>query len=264
MTDAGWPDHLSLRSFMSPLTEMNAILRLDHVSKRYGALLVMDDLSMHLAEGEALGVIGPNGAGKTTMLNVITGSTRADRGSIFFEQNEITTWSSFERCRIGIARSFQIPHPFAGMTVFENVLVGAVFGSGKREVDAYDWCLEILETTGLLTKSNLKAGTLTLLDRKRLELARALATKPKVLLLDEIAGGLTEPECHALVGEISEIRALGVSMIWIEHIVHALLAVIDRLVVVNFGRKIDDGKPRTVMNSRAVQEIYMGGEFDAI
>jgi branched-chain amino acid transport system ATP-binding protein len=243
---------------------MNTLLRLDGVSKRYGALVVMDDFSMHLAEGEALGVIGPNGAGKTTMLNVITGSVQADHGSIFFEEKEITNLPAFERCRRGIARSFQIPHPFAGMTVFENLLVGATFGNGKRERDTYDQCIEILQETGLLAKSNLKAGSLTLLDRKRLELARALATSPRVLLLDEIAGGLVAHESDALVEEIRRIRARGVSLIWIEHIVHALLAVIDRLVVINFGKKVDDDKPLVVMGNRAVKEIYMGSEVDAI
>jgi branched-chain amino acid transport system ATP-binding protein len=243
---------------------MAAIIRLEHVAKRFGALVAMDDLSLQLEEREALGVIGPNGAGKTTMFNIVTGSVRADRGSIFFEGREITHLRSFERCRRGISRSFQIPCPFAGMTVFENLLVGATFGDNKREREAYAACLEVLETTGLLAKANVKAGSLTLLDRKRLELARALATRPKVLLLDEIAGGLTEQECDELVRQIAEIRATGISIIWIEHIVHALMALVDRLVVMNFGRKIDDGDPRTVMESAAVREIYLGEEGDAI
>ena|SRR5258708_4923404 len=240
---------------------MSAILKLSGVSKRFGSLLANDNLSMHLNEGEALGVIGPNGSGKTTMFNILT---KADQGQVFFQGSDITHLRAFERCRRGIARSFQIPHPFAGMSVFENLLVGAAFGDGKPERRVYHRCVEVLEETGLLAKANVRAGSLTLLDRKRLELARALATNPRVLLLDEIAGGLTEPECRTLVEEITRIRGRGVSIVWIEHVVHALLAVVDRLMVINFGKKIEDGEPRSVMASRAVKEIYMGREEDAI
>jgi branched-chain amino acid transport system ATP-binding protein len=243
---------------------MSVILQLHGVSKYYGAVRASDNLSMHLNKGEALGVIGPNGSGKTTMFNIITGLTKADRGELFFDGMEITGLRTFERCRRGIARSFQIPHPFAGMSVFENLLVGAVFGSGKPERAVYDRCVEILRETGLAPKANVRAGSLTLLDRKRLELARALATNPKVLLLDEIAGGLTEQECQTLVQEVDRIRGRGVSIVWIEHVVHALMAVVDRLIVMNFGKKIDDGAPSRVMASRAVKEIYMGQEDDAI
>jgi branched-chain amino acid transport system ATP-binding protein len=243
---------------------MSAILRLESVLKRFGAVLAADHLSLELAEGEALGVIGPNGSGKTTMFNIITGMTKADSGRVFFNGTEITNLPAFERCRRGIARSFQIPHPFVGMTVYENLLVAAAFGQGKPEHSVYDRCVAILEETRLLAKSNVRAGSLTVLDRKRLELARALATNPKVLLLDEIAGGLTEQECRVLVEEISRIRGRGVSIIWIEHVVHALLAIIDRLIVINFGKKIDDGDPHTVVQSRAVKDIYMGEEDHAV
>jgi len=243
---------------------LRAILELDKICKRFGAVLATENLSAHLNHGEALGVIGPNGSGKTTMFNIITGIVTADSGRVLFDGVEISRLPAFERCRRGIARSFQIPLPFAGMTVFENLLVGATFGDGKPEHAVYDRCLEILEETGLKAKSNLRSGSLTLLDRKRLELARALATNPKVLLLDEIAGGLTEQECRLLVEEISRIRERGVSIIWIEHVVHALLAVVDRLLVINFGRQIADGDPRKIMASRAVKDIYMGQEDDAI
>jgi branched-chain amino acid transport system ATP-binding protein len=243
---------------------MSAILELDNITKRFGAVLAAENLSTYLNTGEALGVIGPNGSGKTTMFNIITGMIRADSGRVVFDGIEIGQMPAFERCRRGIARSFQIPLPFVGMTVFENLLVGATFGDGKPERPGYDRCAEILEETGLKAKSNVRAGSLPLLDRKRLELARALATNPKVLLLDEIAGGLTEPECRLLVQEVSRIRQRGVSIIWIEHVVHALLAVVDRLLVINFGQKIDDGEPGKVMASRAVQEIYMGQADDAI
>jgi branched-chain amino acid transport system ATP-binding protein len=243
---------------------MGEILTLNGVSKRFGALLAVDNLSMHLNDGEALGVIGPNGSGKTTMFNILSGITTTDQGEVFFEGTDITHLRAFERCRRGIARSFQIPRPFAGMSVFENLLVGAAFGDGKPERSVYNQCVRVLEETGLLAKANVRAGSLPLLDRKRLKLARALATNPKVLLLDEIAGGLTDQECHTLIQEITRIRGRGVSIVWIEHVVHALLAVVDRLMVINAGKKIDDGEPQSVMASSAVKEIYIGPEEDAI
>jgi branched-chain amino acid transport system ATP-binding protein len=234
------------------------LLRLEGASKRFGALVVIDDLSMALAPGEALGVIGPNGAGKTTLFNLITGGLAPDAGRVYLAERDITALSPHERCRCGLGRSYQIPHPFVGMSVFENLLVGASFGSGRPERQCHALCAEILERTGLIGKANALAGSLTLLERKQLELARALASQPRVLLLDEIAGGLTEAECGALVEHIREIRAGGVSVIWIEHIVHALMSVVDRLLVINFGRIIADGDPATVMASKDVQQIYMG------
>ena len=149
------------------------------------------------------------------------------------------------------------------MTVFENVVVAAAFGANEREAAVYDRCADLLERCGLASKANRPAGGLTLLDRKRLELARALATKPRVLLLDEVAGGLTEHECALLVALIKDVRASGVSIIWIEHVVHALLAVVDRIAVIDFGRKIAEGEPRSVMASKEVAEIYMGMEGEA-
>jgi branched-chain amino acid transport system ATP-binding protein len=240
-------------------TEIGAgppLLRLEGASKRFGALI--DDLSMALAPGEALGVIGPNGAGKTTLFNLITGGLAPDAGRVFLQDRDITALSPHERCRIGLGRSYQVPHPFVGMSVFENLLVGASFGTGKPERQCHGLCAEILERTGLIDKANALAGSLTLLERKQLEMARALASQPKVLLLDEIAGGLTEAECGQLVAHIKEIRAGGVSVIWIEHIVHALMSVVDRLMVINFGRIIADGDPEPVMASKDVQQIYMG------
>ena len=242
---------------------MQNILTLERISKSFGALKVTDALDVALSPGEALGVIGPNGAGKSTMFNLIGGGLSPDEGSIAFEGRDITGLGAAERCRLGIGRSYQIPHPFGGMTVFENLLVGASFGTSWTRHETYDRCAAILDQTGLIGKANVRAGTLTLLERKRLEMARALATDPKLLLLDEIAGGLTEHECHDLVVTIQDIRKTGVSIIWIEHVVHALLAVVDRLIVINFGRKIDDGEPHAVMDSPAVKEIYLGIEIDA-
>lgn len=235
-------------------------LELVNAGKSYGSLRAIDGLSISLAEGEALGVLGPNGSGKSTMFNLITGDARPDSGCVRLRGRDITTWLPSERCRAGIGRSYQIPHPFAEMTVFENVLVGAVFGAGLKENEASGHAAQLLKRTGMLAKANKLAGSLTLLDRKRLELTRALATNPTVLLLDEIAAGLTEPEAHALVDEIQDIRGEGVSLIWIEHVVHALLRVVDRLVVINFGALLKEGKPDEVIASREVQEIYMGIE----
>ena len=237
---------------------MSTILEVAGISKTFGSLKVIDGFDFELAEGEALGIIGPNGAGKSTLFNLITGSLQPNSGSIRFEGADITQIPAYRRCRLGIGRSYQIPHPFGGMTVFENLLVGAAFGKNQSEVQSYDECARILDLTGLLEKSNVLAGQLTLLERKRLELARALATSPKALLLDEIAGGLTEPEIQELIQTIRIIRSENISVIWIEHIVHALMSVIDRLIVINFGKKLEDGDPETVIKSPEVQEVYMG------
>lgn len=242
---------------------MSPMLQMESVSKSYGALKVTDDLSFNLNEGEALGVIGPNGAGKSTMFNLIAGGVKPDQGRVMYQGQDVTATSAAQRCRLGIGRSYQIPHPFAGMTVFENLLVGGSFGDDVPEKECYDRCVDVLDKTGMLKKANQRAGSLTLLERKRLELARALATNPKLLLLDEIAGGLTEGECQSLVATIKDIHASGVSIIWIEHIVHALLAVVERLIVINFGALLAEGDPHQVMNSPAVKEIYMGIEADA-
>jgi branched-chain amino acid transport system ATP-binding protein len=236
------------------------LLALTGVAKSYGSLKVIDDLSLGLARGEALGVIGPNGAGKTTLLNLIGGNTRPDAGRLAFDGRDITHLDPAARCRAGIGRSYQIPHPFAGLTVFENVLVGATFGTGRGEQEGTPAALRALQRTGLLDKANRLAGSLPLLDRKRLELARALATEPTLLLLDEIAGGLTEHEVHELIDCIRAIRAEGVSMIWIEHIVHALMAVVDRLLVIDYGRLLVAGDPAQVMASPEVRSVYMGIE----
>jgi branched-chain amino acid transport system ATP-binding protein len=242
---------------------MAPILALEAISKRFGAVVVADRVNLALGDGEALGIIGPNGAGKTTLFGIATGTLTPDSGRVLFAGEDITRLPAERRCRKGLARSFQIPQPFSGMTVFENTLVAAAFGSGEREIAVYDRCAELLQRCGLADKANRRAGGLTLLDRKRLELARALATKPRVLLLDEVAGGLTEHECAILVALIKQVRASGVSIIWIEHIVHALLALVDRLLVLHSGRFIADGEPRSVIRDPQVAEIYMGIAADA-
>jgi branched-chain amino acid transport system ATP-binding protein len=240
---------------------MAALLALEQASLRFGALQVIDGLSVHLDRGEALGVVGPNGAGKTTMLNLLAGQLRPDTGQVLFEGRDVTALPAQRRCPLGIARTHQIPEPFAGMTVFENALVGATFGVGSvATADPLAASVAALDRTGLLGQANRLAGSLTLLERKRLELARALATGPSVLLLDEIAGGLTEPEVDQLVGTIGELRSAGVSILWIEHIVHALLRVVDRLVALDSGRKLAEGQPQAVLASPEVRDVYLGAE----
>ena len=242
---------------------MLPILALEKISKRFGAVVVAQDIDLALAEGEALGIIGPNGAGKTTLFGIATGTVAPDGGRVMLDGQDITGLPPERRCRLGLARSFQIPQPFGGMTVFENAVVAAAFGRGKGEHDVYAACFEILDRCGLAAKANRLAGSLTLIDRKRLELARALATNPRVLLLDEVAGGLTAPECASLVTLIREVRATGVSIIWIEHVVHALLAVVDRLAVLHAGAIIAAGEPHAVIQSPQVAEIYLGIAADA-
>jgi branched-chain amino acid transport system ATP-binding protein len=236
------------------------MLEIAGLTKSFGSIIVADKLELAMASGEAVGIIGPNGAGKTTLFNLIAGSLSSDGGAIRFDGRDLLGLSPQARCRAGLGRTHQIPRPFEKLTVFENLLVGAVHGRGKTEREVAQSCGEILERLGLIKRANAPAGSLTLLERKRLEMARALATTPRLLLLDEIAGGLTEGECAELVATIRDIRSSGVAILWIEHVVHALLAVIDRLVVLNFGRKIAEGVPKEVMQRSDVHQIYMGIE----
>ena len=234
------------------------MLALSHVSKSFGSLKVTDDVTFEVPAGQALGIIGPNGAGKSTLFNLITGNLMPDAGSIRFDGRDVTRMPAMRRCLAGVGRSFQIPQPFQKLTVFENLLVAATHGQAASEAAVTDLCAEVLDRTGLLRKANTVAGTLSLLERKRLELARAMATGPKLLLLDEIAGGLTEGECQALVQTIRDIHAEGVTIVWIEHVLHALNSVVERLLVLDFGRVIGIGAPAEIMASKEVREIYLG------
>ncbi len=236
------------------------IIVLSEVSKSFGALKVADGISVSVPRGEALGIIGPNGAGKSTLFNLMTGNLAADSGRIEFLGRDVTRTPAMQRCLHGMGRSFQIPQPFSKLTVYENLLVAATFGRNAREAEVMEDCAAILEQTGLLGKANATAASLSLLERKRLELARALATAPQLLLLDEIAGGLTEGECKALVATIRDIHSKGVTIIWIEHVLHALTSVVERLLVLDFGKVIGIGDPQEIMNSREVREIYLGIE----
>jgi branched-chain amino acid transport system ATP-binding protein len=236
------------------------LLEIGRLRKSFGSLKVADDIDLSVRAGETVGIIGPNGAGKTTLFGLIAGSIPSSGGSIRLDGVDITRLPPHLRCRAGIARSHQIPKPFAKLTVFENCLVAASFGRRHAGAPTADFVAGILDRTGLLPQADRIAGTLTLLERKRLEMARALATSPRILLLDEIAGGLTERECQALVSTIARLRATGLTILWIEHIMHALTAIAERLVVLNFGRKIADGPTAAVMNSPEVREIYLGIE----
>jgi branched-chain amino acid transport system ATP-binding protein len=241
---------------------VGALLEVADLSKRFGALRVVQDFSFDVAEGEALGIVGPNGAGKTTLLNLVAGDLRPDHGTISMGGQDLTKLPAHVRCHRGVGRTAQIPRPFEGLTVFENVLVGSTFGTtGRLQGTRDDAAIAALEQTGMLGKANVLAGSLTLLDRKRLELARALATQPRLLLLDEIAGGLTEAEVLELVETIKEIRTTGVSIVWIEHIVHALLRVVDRMMAVDAGRKLIEGDPEAVMASDEVRSVYLGDDL---
>ena len=237
-----------------------AILALDNVSKSFGALPVSQNISFEVQPNEILGIIGPNGAGKSTLFNLITGNIELDHGQIHFESSEITKISAMERCHLGFGRTFQIPQPFEKLSVFENLLVAGTFGINQTESAAADSCAEILVETKLIEKANVNADSLNLLERKRLELARALATHPKILLLDEIAGGLTEGEGQELVETIQKLHQRGITIIWIEHVLEVLLAIAHRLLVLNFGKVVKIGKPDDIMKSKEVKEIYLGLE----
>ncbi len=241
---------------------MTALLELEGVHKAFGRVVVADDLSFSLARGETLGVVGPNGAGKTSVLNLITGSLRLDRGRIVLDGADISRLASHDRARLGIARTFQIPLPFAGLTVFENVLLAATYAGASRPDGANSTSIstDALERTQLLPRANVMAESLPLLDRKRLELARALAARPRLLLLDEIAGGLSEPEVDALIETIRGLKADGLTILWIEHIVEALLSAVDRLIAMDMGRKLAEGAPREVLARPEVQAVYLGQE----
>ncbi|RSM40843.1 ABC transporter ATP-binding protein [Actinoplanes sp. ATCC 53533] len=239
------------------------LLEVDGLGKRFGSLVVTDDVSFTLDADAALGVVGPNGAGKSTMLNLLSGTVPADRGNVHFQGQDVTALPASERCRLGIGRTYQIPRPFVGMSVFENVLVAATAGAGLRSHAAHAAAVRALDRAGISRVANERAGNLLLLDRKRLELARALATGPRLVLLDEIGGGLTDAELKILVATVQQLRSEGIAVIWIEHIVHALLQVVDRLLCLTYGRVLVYGTPAEVMSSKAVQDVYLGTELDA-
>jgi branched-chain amino acid transport system ATP-binding protein len=236
----------------------NPILNAKQVSKRFGALTVLDCVDFAVGAGEAIGIVGPNGAGKTTLMNVLSGTYPPNGGTIELLGQDVTNTSAASRCTQGLSKTHQIPLPFLGMTVFENIYVASTHGAALNGEAAYDLAHESLKLCGMEKLANRKAEGIGLLDRKRLELARALATRPKILLLDEIGGGLTDAEASELVETIRELHRRGIGIVWIEHIVHVLLQVAKRLICMADGKIIADGDPEVVMKNKAVVEAYLG------
>ena len=236
------------------------LLQATGLGKSFGANRVLHDVSFDVRPGEVLGILGPNGAGKTTLFNLVSGDLRPNTGEIRFGGELLGNTPPYRRAQMGIGRTYQIPLPYGGMTTFENLLVSASFAGRKNEKEVYDLCAAVLEDCELLPHANKMADSLTLLNRKRLELARALAARPRLLLLDEIAGGLTDEEGKDLVALVRRIRDSGVTIVWIEHVLHAILAVADRMMVLNFGEKIAEGLPREVIEDPEVKRVYMGVE----
>jgi branched-chain amino acid transport system ATP-binding protein len=236
------------------------VLQARGLVKTFTGLRVLDEVDLDVHDGEVLGVIGPNGAGKTTLFNLISGDVRADRGELLFRGRALGAAPPHRRCRRGIGRTYQVPRPYAGLTCLENLLVAALFGAGLPEGEAQVRCACVLDQCGLGGKANVLAGQMTLLDRKRLELARALASGPTLLLLDEIAGGLTDEEASEVVRLVATLKAQRITVVWIEHVLHALMAAADRLLVLDAGRKVIEGVPAEVMRDPRVQRAYMGIE----
>ena len=239
------------------------LLELVSVSKSFGRVVVADNLTFTVGQGDMLGIVGPNGAGKTSLFGLISGELTPDFGQIRFAGAPITRMDAASRCRLGIGRTFQVPRPFADMTVFENLLVAAQQGAGLRRRASYAAAVAALERTGMSAQANVPAERLGLLQRKRLELARALATQPTLLLLDEVAGGLTDPEVAQLVEIVRGINAEGIAVIWIEHVVRALTAVVSRLICLAGGKFVGDGAPAAVLAEPAVREVFLGTDVTA-
>ena len=234
------------------------LLELIGVSRRFGGLSVLDNLDLRVGAGEIVGIIGPNGAGKTTLFNVIGGVLPPSSGKLVYAGKDVTRTKVWDRCRLGIGRTYQIPKPFSKMSVFENVLAAAVHGGRLSVHDAKERAESVLRQTGLLHRAALDAEQLSLLDLKRLELAKALAQKPRLLLLDEIAGGLTEAECDVLLEIVREAHAQDTTVVWIEHVIQALRRIATRMAVLYEGGIIADDTPDVVLNDERVRTVYLG------
>jgi len=238
------------------------LLVVKDLSLSFGSLIAVSNLSFEVHSGEILGIIGPNGAGKTTVFNLLTGVMKPDAGSIILDGQDITHLSPARRCRAGIGRTYQVPRPFTKMTVLENLMVAAVHGGGLLEKKAMETSDKILELIDLTSVRNSFAGSLSLLDRKRLELGRALASQPSLILIDEVAGGLTEKEVEQLLAIVKEIQRQGITIIWIEHIMMMMSEGADRVLCIAEGKRMQCGDPSEVMCSPEVLECYLGEEED--
>ena len=247
---------------MEEIEEGRPLLEVKGLTKSFGGLAALQNVDLQVAQGEIVGLIGPNGAGKTTVFNIIAGNIKQDRGEIYFEVRNFNRLRPFERCRLGIARTYQTVRPFLDFSVEENVMIGLRYGRGKNTLsgsDLYRKGEEILELLGLEAKRHELAKNLTLVDRKLVEVARALATNPKLLLLDEVLSGLNPVELEKAVKLIKNISvSLSITIIWIEHIMQALLAICDRFVVLNYGIKLIEGRPAEVVADERVIEAYLG------
>lgn len=238
-----------------------ALLEVREVSKRFGGLVACDRISLRLDQGESVGLIGPNGAGKTTLFNCIAGYYSPTHGHVVFKNTDITGWRPSAICRLGIGRTFQVVKPVRQMTVLENVMVGS-FCRTSSAPKAREAAEKILCHCGLESKRHQLAGSLTLADRKRLEIARAWATQPDLLLLDEVMAGLTASETQIAVDLIKKIHSSGVTLLVVEHVMEALIPLVDRIIVLDRGKKIAEGSPETVLKDERVVSAYLGGETD--
>ncbi|HDM10138.1 MAG: ABC transporter ATP-binding protein [Deltaproteobacteria bacterium] len=238
---------------------MDILLAVEGVWKTFGGVVALSDVSFTVNKGEIVGLIGPNGAGKTTLFNVIVGFYTPERGKILFKGKNITGTKPHAICKKGIARTFQVPKPFGGLTVFENMMVGASFGTGKQiTTELADRVKEILSWAGLDSKAAMPANTLNLVERKKLEVARALATCPEVILLDETICGLNPAEASEMVTFIERLRSSGITIIIIEHVMRVIMDLSDRIVVLHYGKKISEGTPLEVANDPQVIDAYLG------
>ncbi|MDP2267702.1 MAG: ABC transporter ATP-binding protein [Deltaproteobacteria bacterium] len=238
--------------------DASILLSVQGITKRFGGLVALKDVSFDVKKGEVVGLMGPNGAGKTTLLNVIAGEYSPDSGYIGFKGQNITRMAPHRVCHLGIARTYQIPQPFLTLTARENLLVSAVFGRQLPWAEAEVEDEELFDLVGLAEKRDILAGNLAILSLKKLEIARALARKPELLLLDEVAAGTTEAEIPRILDTLQKIRAMGITIIIIEHVMKVLVNIVDRIVVLDKGTTICTGEPDTVMCDSKVMEAYFG------